>query len=106
MDIKHYCFDVPPGEGKQMACLLTALEKRVKLQKPCYKMLSERVELWNYAVKVAPAENINDIYDEVMSSPARNYFLSVFVFSVLIIFIGGLCCGRFAKRIRRENKMK
>ena len=36
----------------EMACLLTALEKRVKLQKPCYKMLSERVELWNYAVKV------------------------------------------------------
>ena len=44
LDLKHYCFDVPQGEGKQMSCLLAALDdKKVQLRKDCRKMLQVSV---------------------------------------------------------------
>ena len=82
LDIKHYCFDIPPGEGRrkyktscelnlavdvfcrltsnfvldifsEMSCLLAALyDKTVRLKAECRKMLDERVTMWEYAAKV------------------------------------------------------
>lgn len=40
-----------------MSCLLTALEKKVPLQSTCFKMLSERVQMWEYAAKVSDVLN-------------------------------------------------
>ncbi|XP_070575745.1 Golgi apparatus protein 1-like isoform X2 [Ptychodera flava] len=107
LDIKHFCVRIPPGEGRQMSCLLEALEdKSIRLNEDCRKMLTERVEMWEYAAKVAPIETLNDLAEQIQNSPSRNYYLLVLLCAVGILFMSGLFCGRATKRIRAELKNK
>ncbi|CAH1270209.1 GLG1 [Branchiostoma lanceolatum] len=105
LDIKHYCAGIPAGEGRQMSCLLEALEDRtVHLQRDCEEKLKSRVEMWEYAAKVAPPETFNELMVQMSASPARNYFVGVICGAVFIILCLGVLTGRMTKRVRAEQK--
>ncbi|XP_066493030.1 Golgi apparatus protein 1 [Tiliqua scincoides] len=105
LDIKHHCAAIPPGRGRQMSCLMEALEdKRVRLQPECKKRLNDRIEMWSYAAKVAPAEGFSDLAMQVLTSPSKNYILSVISMGICVLFLIGLMCGRITKRVTRELK--
>uniref|UniRef100_A0A3Q1I7W5 Golgi apparatus protein 1 n=1 Tax=Anabas testudineus TaxID=64144 RepID=A0A3Q1I7W5_ANATE len=105
LDIKHHCAAIPPGRGRQMSCLMEALQdKRVRLQPECKKRLQDRIDMWSYAAKVAPAEGFSDLAMQVMTSPSKNYILTVICAGVALLFLMGLLCGRFTKRVTQELK--
>ncbi|XP_030587080.1 Golgi apparatus protein 1 isoform X3 [Archocentrus centrarchus] len=105
LDIKHHCAAIPPGKGRQMSCLMEALQdRRVRLQPECKKRLQDRIEMWSYAAKVAPAEGFSDLAMQVMTSPSKNYILTVIGAGVALLFMMGLLCGRFTKRVTQELK--
>ncbi|XP_077373958.1 Golgi apparatus protein 1-like isoform X1 [Festucalex cinctus] len=105
LDIKHQCAAIPPGKGRQMSCLMEALQdKRVRLQPECKKRLQDRIDMWSYAAKVAPAEGFSDLAAQVLMSPSKNYILTVMGGGVALLFFMGLLCGCFTKRVTRELK--
>ncbi|XP_060779241.1 Golgi apparatus protein 1b isoform X2 [Neoarius graeffei] len=54
LDLKHQCAAIPPGRGRQMSCLMEALQdKRVRLQPECKKRLQDRLDMWSYAAKAS-----------------------------------------------------
>ncbi|XP_038076975.1 Golgi apparatus protein 1-like isoform X2 [Patiria miniata] len=107
LDIKHFCVGIPQGEGRQMSCILEALEDTtIKLHPDCRRMLAERKETWSYAVKESPPGSLSDLAAMVNASEARGYFLTVLLVIIGVLFFGGLCCGRATKRIRAELKNK
>jgi hypothetical protein len=44
------------------------------------------------------------LYQNVMDSPHRNYFLTSGMIFILVVFFFGLCFGRVTKRVRSELK--
>ncbi|CAL8380231.1 unnamed protein product [Arctogadus glacialis] len=105
LDLKHHCAAITPGRGRQMSCLMEALQdKRVRLQPECKKRLQDRIDMWSYAAKVAPAEGFSDLAMQVMTSPSKNYILFMIAVSVCVLFLVGLLCGRITKRVTRELK--
>ncbi|GCB74538.1 Golgi apparatus protein 1-like isoform X2 [Scyliorhinus torazame] len=105
LDIKHQCASILPGKGRQMSCLLEALEdKTIRLQPDCKKRLQDRLEMWSYAAKVAPAEGFSDLAYQVMTSPSKNYLMGLLALGVCILFLLGMTCGRITKRVTRELK--
>uniref|UniRef100_A0A671NSU2 Golgi apparatus protein 1 n=1 Tax=Sinocyclocheilus anshuiensis TaxID=1608454 RepID=A0A671NSU2_9TELE len=105
LDIKHQCAAIPPGRGRQMSCLMEALQdKRVRLQPECKKRLQDRIDMWSYAAKVAPAEGFSDLAGQVFTSPAKSYILSMLAMCVVLLFLMGLLCGRITKRVTQELK--
>uniref|UniRef100_A0A4W5RNM7 Golgi apparatus protein 1 n=1 Tax=Hucho hucho TaxID=62062 RepID=A0A4W5RNM7_9TELE len=105
LDIKHHCAAIPPGRGRQMSCLMEALQdKRVRLQPECKKRLQDRIDMWSYAAKVAPAEGFSDLAMQVMTSPSKNYILAMICLGVCVLFLFGLLCGRVTKRVMQEQK--
>ncbi|XP_041917694.1 Golgi apparatus protein 1b isoform X1 [Alosa sapidissima] len=105
LDLKHQCAAIPPGKGRQMSCLLEALDdKRVRLQPECKKRLQDRIDMWTFAAKVAPAEGFSDLARQVLLSPSKNYILFVIALAVCVLFLIGLLCGRITKRVTRELK--
>uniref|UniRef100_A0A672K447 Golgi apparatus protein 1 n=1 Tax=Sinocyclocheilus grahami TaxID=75366 RepID=A0A672K447_SINGR len=105
LDIKHQCAAIPPGRGRQMSCLMEALQdKRVRLQPECKKRLQDRIDMWSYAAKVAPAEGFLDLAGQVFTSPAKSYILSMLAMCVVLLFLMGLLCGRITKRVTQELK--
>ncbi|KAK1784982.1 hypothetical protein P4O66_018414, partial [Electrophorus voltai] len=105
LDLKHHCAAVTPGRGRQMSCLMEALQdKRVRLQPECKKRLQDRIDMWSYAAKVAPAEGFSDLAVQVMTSPSKNYILLMIALAVCVLFLVGLLCGRITKRVTRELK--
>ncbi|KAF0042761.1 hypothetical protein F2P81_004098 [Scophthalmus maximus] len=105
LDLKHHCAAITPGRGRQMSCLMEALQdKRVRLQPECKKRLQDRIDMWSYAAKVAPAEGFSDLAVQVMTSPSKNYILLMIAMSVCVLFLVGLLCGRITKRVTRELK--
>ncbi|CAG5131595.1 unnamed protein product, partial [Candidula unifasciata] len=106
-DLVAHCMHIVSGQGRQMACLLTSLEHNPNtFTKKCKNMLQSRKELWESAAQVAPAESFSEILDQMSASPARNYFFAILFTVIGIIFIVGLTCGRFTKRVRAEIKNK
>uniref|UniRef100_A0A3B5M3A0 Golgi apparatus protein 1 n=1 Tax=Xiphophorus couchianus TaxID=32473 RepID=A0A3B5M3A0_9TELE len=90
---------------RPMSCLMEALQdKRIRLQPECKKRLQDRIDMWSYAAKVAPAEGFSDLAVQVMTSPSKNYILLVMALSVCVLFLVGLLCGRITKRVTRELK--
>ncbi|KAM9817200.1 Golgi apparatus protein 1-like [Neosynchiropus ocellatus] len=105
LDLKHHCAAISPGRGRQMSCLMEALlNKRVRLQPECKKRLQDRMDMWSYAAKVAPAEGFADLAVQVMTSPSKNYIILMMALCVCVLFLVGLLCGRITKRVTRELK--
>jgi len=53
---------------------------------------------------VAPAEGFSDLAMQVMTSPSKNYILTVIAVGVALLFLVGMLCGRFTKRVTQELK--
>lgn len=109
MDIQHFCASIPPGQGRQMKCLMDAAQSTAtaqQLQEHCRSMLNKRLQMFEFARKEAPPENVQDVMDQIVSSPSRNYFAVVGLAIVGSIFIGGLFCGRVTKRVHYDIKRK
>uniref|UniRef100_A0A672PTQ6 Golgi apparatus protein 1 n=1 Tax=Sinocyclocheilus grahami TaxID=75366 RepID=A0A672PTQ6_SINGR len=105
LDLKHHCAAINPGRGRQMSCLMEALQdKQVRLQPECKRRLQDRIDMWSYAAKVAPAEGFSDLAAQVMTSPSKNYILFMIALAVSLLFLVGLLCGRITKRVTRELK--
>ncbi|XP_064867303.1 Golgi apparatus protein 1-like [Oncorhynchus nerka] len=86
LDLKHQCAAVTPGRGRQMSCLLESLQdKKVRLQPECKKRLQDRMDMWSYAAKVAPAEGFSDLAMQVMISPSKNYILFIISWGWLLL---------------------
>ncbi|KAL3859182.1 hypothetical protein ACJMK2_009412 [Sinanodonta woodiana] len=106
-DINRYCGDVPSGEGRQMTCLLSIQEDRpAKLNTKCLKLLQQRKALWELSARVAPPESFEEIYNQVIDSPARHYLLGILMTVVVFILCVGITCGRVTKRVAKEQKNK
>lgn len=54
--------------------------------------------------QVAPADGFSDLAMQVMTSPSKNYILTVMAAGVALLFLMGLLCGRFTKRVTQELK--
>lgn len=54
--------------------------------------------------QVAPAEGFSDLAMQVMTSPSKNYILTMIGAGVALLFLTGLLCGRFTKRVTQELK--
>ncbi|CAH1270216.1 GLG1 [Branchiostoma lanceolatum] len=99
LDIKHYCAGIPAGEGRQMSCLLEALEDRtVHLQRDCEEKLKSRVEMWEYAAKVCQP---NVVMVPVQASMSGTNFLTLVISGAVFII---LCCGALAGLGRMPKK--
>uniref|UniRef100_A0A672PJ50 Golgi apparatus protein 1 n=1 Tax=Sinocyclocheilus grahami TaxID=75366 RepID=A0A672PJ50_SINGR len=100
LDLKHHCAAINPGRGRQMSCLMESLQdKQVRLQPECKRRLQDRIDMWSYAAKVAPAEGFSDLAVQVMTSPSKNYILLIIALAVSLLFLVGLLCGRITKRV-------
>lgn len=62
------------------------------------------VRLKSRVVQVAPAEGFSDLATQVLTSPSKNYILTMMGGGVALLFLMGLLCGRFTKRVTQELK--
>ena len=135
LDLVKFCRNVPAKDAKKLQCLFYILRqedpssvdkiqssKMLKeinkvalgtdsLRKECVDVLKKRSEMFRLAVRELPytadaIRDVNDLYQQISASPHRNYLLIVACSMLLIIFIGGLVCGRVTKRARREYVQK
>jgi len=105
VDLRKFCRDIPGGEGRMFACLVSASRvENYSLEPECRTVLSKRMEMYDMAVKVAPLESVQELYQNVMKSPHRNYMLSTGMMFLGAIFVFGLCFGRVTKRLNNEIK--
>jgi len=105
IDLRKFCRDIPQGEGRMFACLVSASRvENYSLEPECKVVLSKRMEMYDLAVKVAPLESVQELYASVMKSPHRSYLLSTGMMFVGAIFVFGLCFGRVTKRLNSEIK--
>lgn len=107
-DIRRYCRDIRPGGGRLTKCLIGASHSsNVQLEDACRGKLEERQQLWKQVLKEQQApEDLSDLASLVQDSPSKHYFLTLIAMVFIVIFVGGLCCGRVTKRVARELKVK
>jgi hypothetical protein len=87
--------------------------KTLRIRKTAYKtaiafpICINMYRITNYIssfLQVAPVDSALALYQNVMDSPHRNYFLTSGMIFILVIFFFGLCFGRVTKRVRSELK--
>lgn len=105
IDLVKFCRDVPAGEGRRFGCLVVvSRQENFSLEPQCQSLLLARLAMYNQAVQVAPVDGALALYQTVMDSPHRNYFLTGGMVFILVVFFFGLCFGRVTKRVRQELK--
>ncbi|XP_013200649.1 Golgi apparatus protein 1 [Amyelois transitella] len=93
LDLLKYCKDLEKGAGRRLKCLKIILQDGSRQLEPeCKKELSNRLEMYKYVASVV--HDFGDVYEEIVSSPFKKYFLVVFISIVGLIFIFGIYCGR------------
>ena len=61
VDLRKFCHDVAPGEGRMFACLVSvSKEKSFTLEHECNSVLTKRIEMFGVAVKVIALRKIKD----------------------------------------------
>ena len=56
VDLRKFCRDVSPGQGRMFACLVSvSKEKNFSLETECFAVLSKRIEMFGLALKVREA---------------------------------------------------
>uniref|UniRef100_A0A8D9A3D6 Golgi apparatus protein 1 n=1 Tax=Cacopsylla melanoneura TaxID=428564 RepID=A0A8D9A3D6_9HEMI len=104
LDLRKYCADVAPGNGRQLQCLETLMKQEGpgsgdSLQEQCKTMLKARMDMFINADALVSAPNsLHDVYGAVQRSPARRYLLGLLLSITGLIFLMGLLCGRIASR--------
>lgn len=107
MDLLRYCSEVERGDGRLLKCLQVILNDQSKaLENDCKTKLTQRMKMYRDAAETIQApQNLEELYSQVVISPARRYFLVVIFTFVGFIFIFGLFCGRVSRRtIASKNK--
>lgn len=99
IDLVSYCKEIPAGEGRRLKCLLTTKGlKGIQMDSKCIEMLNSRTQLFASAAKALRMESVNDLVEQINSSPAKNLFL-VLGFSLIgVILLLGVFCGRISDR--------
>ncbi|KAF7281361.1 hypothetical protein GWI33_004844 [Rhynchophorus ferrugineus] len=101
LDLLNFCIDIPQGNGRHIHCLKTMLENKKTLSPKCKKMLQKRLQMYKNAAQfapVAPPENFQQLYSEVITSPSKQYFFFIIVMFLGVIFTVGILCGKFNQR--------
>lgn len=102
-DLYTKCSEVKPGQGRKMLCLQSLLDKN-QLNKKCRSKLMDRIELFKIASNYGAPESLLQVAQQIHQSPSSHYLLGSIFCILFVIFIGGICCGRVTKRVRREIK--
>ncbi|KAL1491212.1 hypothetical protein ABEB36_011845 [Hypothenemus hampei] len=101
LDLLNYCMDVPQGNSRHIDCLKRMMDEHKALSKKCTNMLKRRIEMYKNAVQLspmAPPEDLQQLYNQVVTSPSKQYFFLVMLMVLGVIFIVGILCGRLNKR--------
>ncbi|XP_011202918.2 Golgi apparatus protein 1 isoform X1 [Bactrocera dorsalis] len=108
VDLLRYCSNVPSGNGRKLKCLQVLLKDQSKaMEEDCRMKLQKRIEMFRNAdtVLAEPPENMEQLVSQVVSSPAKRFFLIIFMSAVGMIFMMGIFLGRITKRaISIKNK--
>lgn len=99
-DLLKYCSGVASGNGRRLRCLQIILQDESKaLDEECKTKIVQRMEMYKNAEIFAPApENLSELYSQVVTSPAKRYFLLMFMSCIGFIFMFGIFCGRVGRR--------
>lgn len=99
VDILKYCNDIPQGNGRHLKCLKIIMEDSDKsLTSECKNMLSKRLEMYRNAAELVPPADFQELYSQVVTSPAKHFFFILMLTVVGFIFLLGTFCGRISKR--------
>lgn len=101
LDLLNFCSNVPQGNGRHINCLKIMLDNNKKISPKCKNMLNKRLEMYKNAAKLAPPappENLGELYNQVVSSPSKQYFFLVVMTFLGSIFMVGILCGRLNRR--------
>lgn len=108
VDLLKYCSNVKSGDGRQLKCLQTILQDESKaMEEDCRNKLLKRMEMFRNAETILqyPPENIEQLVNQVVTSPQKKFFLLLLFSFVGMIFIMGMFMGRITKRaIAIKNK--
>ncbi|XP_055908083.1 Golgi apparatus protein 1 isoform X1 [Eupeodes corollae] len=108
VDLLRYCSNVKSGNGRKLKCLQTILQDQSKaMEEDCRNKLRRRIEMFQNAdtVLALPPENMEQLVSQVISSPAKRFFLVILLTCLGMVFIMGMFLGRFSKRaMTSKNK--
>ncbi|XP_055383667.1 Golgi apparatus protein 1 [Condylostylus longicornis] len=101
VDLLKYCSNVKSGDGRQLKCLQIILQDESKaMEEDCRNKLRKRMEMFRNAENTLqmPPENMEQLMNQVVTSPAKKFFLVVLLSFVGMIFILGMFMGRITKK--------
>ncbi|XP_066137894.1 Golgi apparatus protein 1 [Euwallacea fornicatus] len=101
LDLLNFCQGVPQGNGRHISCLKSMLDDNKEISSKCKNMLKKRFEMYRNAALFAPMaapEDLQQLYNQVVTSPSKQYFCLVILMFLGTIFIVGILCGRLNKR--------
>ncbi|XP_073842399.1 Golgi apparatus protein 1 [Musca autumnalis] len=107
-DLLRYCSNVKKGNGRKLKCLQTILQDHSKaMEEDCRLKLQRRIEMFRNAdtVLVQPPENMEQLVNQVVTSPAKKFFIVILMTAVGMVFMMGIFFGRVTKRaMNTKNK--
>ncbi|XP_075159778.1 Golgi apparatus protein 1 isoform X2 [Haematobia irritans] len=107
-DLLRYCSNVKKGNGRKLKCLQTILQDHSKaMEEDCRLKLQRRIEMFRNAdtVLVQPPENMEQLVNQVVTSPAKKFFIVILMTAVGMVFMLGIFFGRVTKRaMNTKNK--
>ncbi|XP_037933089.1 Golgi apparatus protein 1 isoform X2 [Teleopsis dalmanni] len=101
VDLLRYCSNVKSGNGRKLKCLQTLLQDQsTALEEDCRLKLKRRIEMFRNAdtVLAQPPENVEQLVTQVVTSPAKKFFLVILMTAVGMVFLMGIFLGRVTKR--------
>lgn len=106
LDLLKFCDGVPQGGGRHIKCLKIVMDDKNKQLVPeCKTMLTKRLEMYRNAAEVVPPADLQELYTQVVASPAKHYFFMVVMMALGSFFVIGMFCGRASRRhILSKNK--
>ncbi|EDW70463.1 Golgi apparatus protein 1 isoform X2 [Drosophila virilis] len=101
VDLLRYCSKVISGDGRKLSCLRTLLrETPNSLELDCREKLERRIEMFRNAddALAQPPEDMQQLVQQVVTSPARKFFLVILMSATGLVFLTGIFLGRATKR--------
>ncbi|EDV97363.1 Golgi apparatus protein 1 isoform X2 [Drosophila grimshawi] len=101
VDLLRYCSKVMSGDGRKLGCLRTLLRQTPKsLEADCREKLERRIEMFRNAddTLAQPPEDMQQLVQQVVTSPARKFFLVILMSVTGLVFLTGILLGRATKR--------
>ncbi|SPP77134.1 Golgi apparatus protein 1 isoform X1 [Drosophila guanche] len=101
VDLLRYCSKVSSGNGRKLNCLRTLLKDTPNsLDTDCREKLQRRIEMFHNAddTLALPPEDMQQLVQQVVASPARKFFLVILMSATGLIFLTGIFLGRATKR--------